>query len=286
MPSYDPSFNNTFREIAEKRVGELIATGKKINVMWSGGLDSTTLVALFYPYAKNVKVHMTYNSIIESGYVYDTLIKNNFENTVHTSAAFNEWREDELFITGDPGNHLHTIPSINSYQHFVPGIDDLFAKENIHLINKPYQDYIPEAKQEFYAPAIARSPRPIETLEDFIWFNTFNFRWDESQFALALKLMQRWRLQDKNYNKVINSVIGFYYTPDFQQWSIHRKEPQYELSDFKKTIKLEMRNVMRYYFGNFIEDYVQGKGIQESPVGLYAPNYVLLTDNMEIVYDN
>jgi hypothetical protein len=285
MPKYDPNFNSTFEELCQRRIKELLETGKKLNLFWSGGLDSTTLMSLFLPHSKNIKVHLTYNSIIESGYLFDTYVKPNYEFTVHTSAGFNEWKEDELFITGDPGNHLHTLPSIKSYEKFIKGIDDLFARENIHILHEPYWKHIPEQKCEFYAPAIARSPRPIETVEDFIWFNTFNFRWDESQFALTLKLLQRWRMNDSNYKKVLNNVIGFYYTPYFQQWSIHRKEPQYDLYNMKKTIKLEMRNIMRKYLGSNGNDYINNKGILESPVGLYAPNYVFLTNNMETVYD-
>jgi hypothetical protein len=285
MPKYDPDFNSTFEELCQKRISELFSTGKKINLFWSGGLDSTNLLALMLPHSKDVTVHLTYNSILESGYMFDSYVKPNFEYTVHTSTAFNEWKEDELFITGDPGNHLHTLPSIKSYEKFVPGIDDLFAKENIHILHEPYYKYIPEKKCEFYSPALERSPRKIETLEDFIWFNTFNFRWDESQFALALKLIERWKMPPKEYIKVINNVIGFYYTPYFQQWSIHRKEPQYDLYNIKKTIKLEMRKIMRKAFGPNGEDYINNKGILESPIGLYAPNYMFLDINKQVVYD-
>lgn len=284
MPKFDETFNNTFEELCHRRIQELFSTGKKINLFWSGGLDSTTLMALFLPYAKHIKVHLNYNSILESGYLFDTYVKPNFDYSIGTSTASGEWREDELYITGDPGNHLHTLPSIKSYEKFVPGVDDLFARENIHMLHEPFEKYISKEKIDFYTPALERSPRKIETLEDFIWFNTFNFRWDESQFALTIKLIQRWKLPNKDYKKLVNNVIGFYYTPYFQQWSIHRKEPQYDLYNFKKTIKLEMRKIMSKAFGPNGDDYVNNKGILESPIGLYAPNYLMLTENMEIIY--
>jgi hypothetical protein len=119
-----------------------------------------------------------------------------------------------------------------------------------------FEKYISEEKCLFYEPALKRSPRKIETLEDFIWFNTFNFRWDESQFALALKLIERWKMPITEYSKVIKNVIGFYYKDYFQQWSIYRNEPQYEVYDFKRTIKLEMRKIMRKYFLIFKKGFI------------------------------
>jgi hypothetical protein len=283
MPEFDASFNSTFEELCHKRIEKLFSTGKKINIFWSGGLDSTTLVALFLPYRKYVKIYLNYNSIIESGYMYDTFIKYNFDSHVSTSTAYGEWKEDEIYLTGDPGNHLHTLPSIKSYEKFVPEVNDLFAKENIQKLYEPFENFIPEDKCLFYEPSLKRAPRKIETLEDFIWWNTFNFRWDESQFALNLKLLNRWKIPKQNYHKLVNSIIGFYYTPYFQQWSIHRKEPQYELYNFKKTIKLEMRNIMRKAFGEAGNDYINNKGILESPISLYDPNYIMLDKNMEII---
>lgn len=288
MPELDRNFNLTFEEICEKRLKELMATGKKINLLWSGGLDSTNLLALIYRLPNNEKkqftVHLNYNSIVESGYMYDTFVKNVFNNTINSIVAYGEYKEDEIYITGDPGNHIHTIPSIESYKNFIPG-KDLFDPENVHLLKRPYKDYVSDEKQEFYYPALQRSPREVITLEDFIWFNTFNFRWDESRFALFLKLLQTWKNKSIKPSMAVKNIIGFYYTDEFQQWSIHRKEPQYELNNFKKTIKLEMRNIMRKSFGPEGDNYVNNKGIVQSPIAVYIGNYMFLTKEMMGVYD-
>jgi hypothetical protein len=278
LPNLDPNFKKTFEEICHERIAELLATDKKLNLFWSGGLDSTTLLALFLDYKEKITVHLNYNSILESGYMFDTFVKPNFKYTIGVSTAYSMWNENELYLTGDPANHLHTIPSIKSYENFIPGID-LFDKENIHKLNDPYYKHIEEDKIEFYKPALDKAPRPIETLEDFIWFNTFNFRYDESRFAMVLKLMSRWN----NTNlKMFDNVLGFFYTDDFQRWSIGRYEDQYDRNNFKKTIKLQMRKIMRKQFSSRGDDYINNKGIVESPIGLYYPNYVMLTDNFEI----
>jgi hypothetical protein len=279
MPEYDNSFNSTFEELCELRIRELLDKGKKLNLFWSGGLDSTTLLSLFFEHRDKIRIHLNYNSILEGGYIYDTFIKNNFEHTVGTTTALNQWYEDELYITGDPGNHLHTIPSINSYENFIPGIN-LFDKENVHHLHLPYERYVPQDKIEFYEPALKKAPRPIETLEDFIWFNTFNFRFDESRFAMVIKLSNRWNRHD---SKMFDSIIGFFYTDYFQQWSINNKEPQYDLYNFKKTIKLQMRKIISKRLGPKADNYVRNKSIVESPIGLYHGNYMMLTDNLEII---
>jgi hypothetical protein len=96
---------------------------------------------------------------------------------------------------------------------------------------------------------------------------------------MVLKLMSRWN----NTNlKMFDNVLGFFYTDDFQRWSIGRYEDQYDRNNFKKTIKLQMRKIMRKQFSSRGDDYINNKGIVESPIGLYYPNYVMLTDNFEI----
>ena len=279
LPEYDQSFKKTFEEICRERIEQLLSTEKNINLFWSGGLDSTTLLSLFLDYKDKVKVHLNYNSILESGYMFDTFVKPNFDYTVGTTTAYRKWKDDDVYLTGDPGNHLHTIPSIKSYENFIPGLN-LFDKENIHLLDDPYWKHIPEDKVLFYKPALDKAPRKIETLEDFIWFNTFNFRYDESRFAMVVKLMQRWNITDVN---MFDNIIGFFYTDDFQQWSIGRYEDQYDRSNFKKTIKLQMRKIMRKQFGPKGDEYVNNKGIVESPIGLYPGNYLMLTDNLKII---
>ena len=44
MPNHIDGYNKSFYEIAEKRCKELLATNKVLEVMWSGGIDSTFIL--------------------------------------------------------------------------------------------------------------------------------------------------------------------------------------------------------------------------------------------------
>jgi asparagine synthetase B (glutamine-hydrolysing) len=81
MPGKVDGFNKTFWEITVNRAKELLSIGKPINVLWSGGLDSTYILFVLKHFANDpeqVRVFGTYNSIIESGDLFDRRIKKEF----------------------------------------------------------------------------------------------------------------------------------------------------------------------------------------------------------------
>jgi hypothetical protein len=86
MPAYDPSYSKSFSDISDMRAIELknlINTGKKIVVFYSGGIDSTvTLVALLKNFTteelKSVSLALNQDSMIENPNFYTKYIQNKF----------------------------------------------------------------------------------------------------------------------------------------------------------------------------------------------------------------
>ena len=121
-----------------------------------------------------------------------------------TSGGVETFREDELYITGALGNQL-----------FGTGGFDI-AEKNPENLSKRYTDVVDARKIDFYSPVLNKSPRPIVTYEDFLWFEGFAFKWDHQRFAMPLKMFYK-KASLKNYLDIIK---GFYYNNDYELWSI------------------------------------------------------------------
>jgi hypothetical protein len=263
--SFDSNFNLSFSDICSVQSLIILGLNKKVNVLWSGGLDSTTALVSLLANAKNkdqIRILANYNSIIESGYIYDTFFKR-FDAIIDTNGGRNNFNEDEIYVTGALGNQLFSLGSFNSNYDFAN-------------LNKPFIDYVNKKEYEFIFPALTKSPRTIETLEDYIWFKTFMFKWDHQRLAM----INKW-VQPNNVRKYLDIFHGFYYHKEFEQWSIHRKEKQHN----KELTKLPMRNYILKELGKEAEDYCNRKKITHSIFTPYKNNYKFTTEDFKVHYD-
>jgi hypothetical protein len=251
---YDESFNHSFYDICCSQSLIILGFGKKVNIFWSGGLDSTVALVSFLVNAKDrnqIRILANYNSIIESGYVYDTFFKK-INCVIETDIGKSLFKEDELYITGSPGNQLFHYGS-----------------------KTPYLNANNEKEIEFVYPSLLKSPKPIETLEDYNWFRNYMFKWDHQRFAI----LNKWT-KEKNLKKYINCIDGFYYNKLFEQWSIHNREQD------PNTPKLPMRIFLKKVLGKEINDYANKKMITNSIFLPFNQNYNYVTENLEANYDN
>ena len=266
---HSTSFNLSFEDICSIQSIDILKKGKKVNVLWSGGLDSTCALVSLLSNAKEkdqIRIIANYNSIIESGYMYDTFFKK-YDTKIDTKLNFDE---NELYITGALGNQLFSL-----------GAFDIENKVSIEDLNKPYENIFSKEKIDFYTPALLKSPKPIKTVEEFLWFETFAFKWDHQRIAMIIK----W-LKPNSVENYLDKVYGFYYNKLFEQWSIQSTEQQYSLSNFKKTNKLPMRNYIHKYLGDEALDYVNNKEVTHSIFNMYHRSYVYTAEDLKVHYDH
>jgi hypothetical protein len=141
IPKAESTFNKDFFTITEERAKELIALNKTINVMWSGGIDSTYILFILKHFANDpdqIQVYGTYNSIIESGDLFDRRIRKEFKHYIKVTASneFNCQEADGIYVSGMCGNQLFG-PTDN---FFANGDTAMFH----HTLGTPetiYEDY-------------------------------------------------------------------------------------------------------------------------------------------------
>jgi hypothetical protein len=268
------SFNETFENLCDKAATQILNTNKKINVFWSGGLDSTTvLVSLISNCINKDQIHIitSYGSILESGSFYETFLKS-YNATFDMSGVKSHFKENELYITGANGNNLFTTGS-GYIKRYV---------EDSQILKKPWKDVTSRVKIELFESVIEKSPKPIKSYEDFLWFNSFAFRWDHTRYYLYRYIIPK----PKNFKKYLNIFFSYFLNKDFEQWCIDNNEQQHDINNLLKTTKMPMRKYIFNKLGQKSEDYIKNKQILRSTWLPLDDNYKYITEDFDIHYIN
>lgn len=115
MPTYDPQFSLTFDEICDLRAQDIkkiiYATDRPIIVQWSGGIDSTVIMAsliknLNDSEKERIIVSLSSDSLLEYPYFYTHFVKDKFKIVDSENLLFNDYKEkyNAYCIMGDTGD--------------------------------------------------------------------------------------------------------------------------------------------------------------------------------------
>jgi len=229
----------TFKEVAEERAKYLISLGKPINISWSGGIDSTFVLFCLYNYAEDkdqITVYGTYNSVIESGYMFDRYIKGRIKHKIKVNSSYkNNYMDSGIYVTGALSNQL-----------FQPGIKYSYTRDTIldikdtgFIKNNAFNnidDVISDTVLDFIKPALNKFAKPIQTLQELRWYINFNFCW----------------YNNSTHHKIaVNNpnIISFFDTDEFQSWSIYNKDEPSKIGDFSDE-RWQIRDLIQEYTGD------------------------------------
>lgn len=260
--------NKSFFEVSEQRAKELLSLDVPINVMWSGGIDSTYILFLLKYFANDpdqIRVYGTYNSIFESGDLFDRRIKKEFKYNIKIAQnnEFN-YEHEGIYVSGMCGNQL-----------FGP-TDDMFATGSTamfhHTLGSPntiYEPYtvINSEILEFLHPIIKSSPKKIETVADLRWLCIFNLDWYTAIYEHKIMLPKH----------KYDSIHGFFNSDEFQRWAINTKEPFTRVPGNPNTHRWQMRDVLSDLFGEV--HYAQNKSKKISNFSIHNFLWILLLEN-------
>jgi hypothetical protein len=267
-----PTFNKSFEQIVEERAKELLSYNKPINVVWSGGIDSTLALFSLLKFAndpKQITVYGTYSSILESGNMFDKNILPtgcNYRIRVASKKEFED--EDCIYVTGFMGNQLFGPTDDFSKNSKVTLFHHQFNSDDIL---DPYEKCINEELLSFLKPAIDASPKKIETVRDLRWYFIFNFDWYTAKFDAMVNT--------KNWNKVHH----FFDTEDFQKYAVTTKEPFTKIKGDSLTHRWVMRELIEDYSGNSHYAWNKTKGV--SSLSNSNPSWMFLLDDYSILYN-
>jgi len=261
--------NKSFKQIAEERAKYLISLGKPINVSWSGGLDSTFVLFCLLNYATDkdqITVYGTYNSVIESGYMFDRYIKNQVKYNIKVNSK-NNYENNELYVTGALSNQLFQ-PSLR-YSH---NRDNILNLHNTEFIEKNYtkniEDTISDKVLQFIKPSLDKFPKQIKSLQQLRWFINFNYCWYNNS--------AHHKISANNPN-----IISFFDIDDFQRWSIYNTDEPSKIGDYSDE-RWQIRELIAEYTGDKL--YAKNKRKNVSVLSSVEPNWLFLLNDYSNIY--
>jgi hypothetical protein len=163
-----PTANISFDKFVENRVNLYTQTNSKLNLCWSGGIDSTCMIVGFLKYATNLsqlRVLYTPYSLYEHKEFYEFLQKNypeieyvDLSGTVYIDRQF-----DGLFISG------------HGSDEFTASVDESFYDALRNGINTNWKDYFLSKNSDtklidFCEEHFAKSGRTIKTILEARWW--------------------------------------------------------------------------------------------------------------------
>jgi len=229
-------FDIVLDSVAEKFCHLVFQTRRTPYIMWSGGIDSTSiLVSLLKLTNKELQERLVIvcnqASINENPYFYHHYIKDRL-CTVDTDrfVVTPDNYDKILYVNGDCAEMIFG----STHPH------NLARQGQLDLINHPWQDHALLSRSmlttnqdalefglDMIKESIKYSPVPIETIHDFLWWHYFNFKIIDSLPRTIIAVADQLNdLQTAEFWK--DSYHVFYMRPEMQIWSMitnnHRRE--------------------------------------------------------------
>jgi len=164
-PWQAPVAKQTFDEVMAQRVNNYIGTGEKLNLCWSGGIDSTCLLVGFLKHATHQdQLRVVYSpfSVYENRDFFEYIQKNysTLEMLDISGDVYLETVFDGIMINGHGGDE------------FTASLDEsFFDTVGYQGLHKPWQSLINNSTlQEFCTEYFALAQRPIDTVLEARWW--------------------------------------------------------------------------------------------------------------------
>ena len=249
-----PKESLTFDEVIRKRVTELISYGEKINVCWSGGIDSTCMLVGFLKHADNLnQIRVLYSpfSTYENREFLELLHRDypevetlDISGTVYMNTYF-----DGIMVNGHCGDEFASSLDDSFYDKV--GGDRLYQSWKDYFYNETKDNSLIEFCESYFIKA----GKPIETLLDARWYFYASNKSQVFQIADNAFL-------NNQKDSLIENTIGFYDTYDFENFMYFNPHLIIEDRHNYKTHK----NFMKKYIYQFDKnrDYLLNKSKSNS----------------------
>ena len=259
-----PESKQNFEEVIEQRVNYYINTEKKLNLCWSGGIDSTCLVTGFLKYAKHLdQLRVLYSpfSVYENRDFFNFLTKNyptlemlDISGDVYLDTVF-----DGIMINGHGGDEF-TASLDESFFNAV-GFDGLH-KSWKSLITDP-------VLQDFCTEYFALAQRPIDTVLEARWW------------FYATTKSDIFPQRDKLFTTTANASAFFNFSA-FEDYMWHNTD-QIIINENYVSYKQFIKNYIHSFYPN--DQYLKlGRKVNSPQFTLYTRKKIQLLGHQWIAY--
>jgi hypothetical protein len=262
-----------YRDLTLSEADKFIKTNRRINVYWSGGIDSTSIIVSFLMAGiklDQLHITLTNKSIEEYPWFYHNII----DKKIQHSSLDKDICQQLLDI---PKDYLNVTGEL---------VGVYFGGENKTLgDNRNYKDsyrnHMDADMIEFFEPMILASPRPIVSISDFKWAAKFYLWW---QYFYIRKFL----LSD--YHR--DNTVHFGDNNLFQYWTLFTEEERADrkymlrklIFDFTKDIDYFNNKRPSQSIMSRINDDISGwsGSLTEKPIS-YTSSRVYLREGKYII---
>ena len=266
-----PTDSWTLDHAMAERVRQLLKLNQHINIMWSGGIDSTALLTAFLKNAPDLsKLRILYSpfSTYEHPEYLNFLKKFTELELIDISGdVYAQTEFDGVFVSGDGGDE------------FTASVDESFIEAHgIKALHQPWQDFFKSKNSDpkfiaFCEEYFALSGKNINTLLEARWW-----------FYAACKNRCVWNRKIEFFQHYTNfdpnNAIPFYDCEELENyfyWNIDHVIPGNSYADWKKMLKQ-----YSYNFDNLSDWYVNKTKITSAQTIWYSSKNILLNNQRYI----
>ena len=242
IPNTAANTHETFSDICDATARTIITEatdrGQKIQVLWSGGIDSTAaLVALVNNIAEadrsRLEVVLSMDSINEYPLFFRQFILRELPFKVIQPPITDHFSDTGLIVTGEHGDQLFGSDKL------LPLIVNQLAYEDyptvlpIYLTNKFGNHRKVDALIEYLQPLIQACPHPIVTTFDLFWWLNFTIKWQQVSLRMPVFSFR------EDVHPLYSRFRHFFRNEDFQRWSLNNYQHRAAatLEDYKRPAK-------------------------------------------------
>jgi hypothetical protein len=239
VPEYDPTFATNFADITDQQCEKFKTKfdSKPWLVLWSGGIDSTLIVAsILKNFSKaelsRVKIACNKISVYENPRFFFDHIKPNFELVNSTDIRFDR----DLFNThvvfdGEPADQLFASRLQKHAFLYPDSITKNIRTDPDQLLNflsegtfdtvKPLGSKWAQWFYEIMIDNIDSQSCPITTYHDFYWWYMFNLTWT----GIKIRPLRFQNEQDPTSLKLyFDNFISWFDSVEYQQWAMNNNQ--------------------------------------------------------------
>ncbi len=215
----EKSFSEICARRAEAICKKSFEENRKIQILWSGGIDSTlALVSIFKELEKReslnqLEVLLSKESVAEYPTFFRDVIEKKLNYIFFDPPIYDYLDEKKIIVTGEHGDQIF---GSDKAQHFIM----------TNQAFRPFEEILPtviarklgsnnqvDAIISYLMPQIEKSSVKIETLFDFLWWMNFSLKWQHVSLRMFYADETKRFSLDKNF-------IHFFSAKNFQNWSI------------------------------------------------------------------
>jgi len=281
-----PSIQSTtpdFIETSVLRIKELTDHKNHVNVLWSGGIDSTFVMTLMIELGiadklfkeGRLTIGLNMDSIRENPVFYEKFIKQRYLScVVQADTLITNPQPNQVTITGEMADNLVGSLTMKSCVDYHNDFTVVHQKKQV-AINWMARKLEPHEKNEFFEfieQVCDNSPVEIVSSHDLLWYLNFNFKWQAVNFRIVSHAANQ-----EVGNQLISNLHHFFNTDTFQQWSL--KEGHYfegsSWGDYKMVMKKQIYEVTND------GDYFKNKTKHPS-----LPSLLRYKDTFDFIYES